>query len=92
MRPAAGAAAAAALGAVIACASPEAERVRGGGPGADPGNRDAIVEIHAGAEMYAGTPCMTSLPRCAGPLPVSGLTIEPAGEGFAEAPEGEEDR
>lgn len=62
--------------ALAACASPEADRVRGGGPGADPGNRDAVVEIHAGAEPYAGTPCMTSLPRCTGPMPVSGLTEE----------------
>lgn len=63
-----------ACAALAACASPEAERVRGGDPGADPGNRDAIVEIHGGAEPYAGTPCMTSLPECTGPMPVSGLT------------------
>lgn len=65
-----------ACAAMAGCASPEAERVRGGGPGADPGNRDAMVEIHAGAEPYAGTPCMTSLPECTGPAPVSGLTEE----------------
>lgn len=75
--------AALALAAIVAlggaaCDSPEAERVRGGGPGADPGNRDPIVEIHAGAEPYAGTPCMTSLPACTGPMPVSGLTREEA--------------
>lgn len=71
----AGAVLAVALGAAtVACDSPEAERVRGGGPGADPGNRDEVVEIHAGAEPYAGTPCMTSLPECTGPMPVSGLT------------------
>ncbi len=40
-----------------ACASPEATRERGGGPGADPGNRDAIVEIHEGSEPYHDTPC-----------------------------------
>ena len=65
----------AALAATVgACGSPEADRVRGGGPGADPGNRDDILEIHGGADMYAGTPCMTSLPDCDGPAPVSGLT------------------
>ena len=46
----------------VACTSPEADRARGGGPGADPGNRDAIVELHEGAEPYHETPCrMTDL-------------------------------
>lgn len=56
------------------CGSPEAERVRGGGAGADPGNRDEVVEMHRGADMYADTPCLTSLPDCDGPRPVSGRT------------------
>lgn len=76
-RPAASVRPAIAAGGIVllaACASPEAERVRGGGAGADPGNRDAVVELHGGAEMYAGTPCMTSLPECTGPDPRSGLT------------------
>lgn len=64
----------ASLAGIAACGSPEAERVRGGGLGADPGNRDEIVEMHLGAEMYAGTPCLTSLPDCDGPPPVSGRT------------------
>jgi hypothetical protein len=38
------------------CASPEAERVRGGGPGADPGNRGTVVWMHEGADPYYGTP------------------------------------
>jgi hypothetical protein len=38
-----------------ACESPEARRARGGGPGADTGNRDAAVEIHAGARPYYHT-------------------------------------
>lgn len=59
---------------LTACGSPEAERVRGGGPGADPGNRDEVVEMHRGADMYADTPCLTSLPDCDGPRPVSGRT------------------
>ncbi|HEX6063787.1 MAG TPA: hypothetical protein VFZ04_06170 [Longimicrobiales bacterium] len=46
---------------VAACSSPEAGR-KTGQPGADPGNRDAIVEIHQGAEPYHDTPCrMTDL-------------------------------
>ena len=39
-----------------ACDSPEANRTRGGGPGADTGNRGEIVRMHEGAEPYAGTP------------------------------------
>ncbi|MDP9382411.1 MAG: hypothetical protein M3Q29_20190 [Chloroflexota bacterium] len=34
---------------LIGC-SPEAQRTRGGGPGADPGNVDSVVEIHRGAD------------------------------------------
>lgn len=56
----------------VACASPEARRTRGGGPGADPGNRRAAVQLHAGADPYYGTPCATTLPRCDGPRPVFG--------------------
>jgi hypothetical protein len=39
-----------------ACTSPEATRERGGGPGADVGNRGAVVELHGGAEPFHGTP------------------------------------
>lgn len=38
------------------CTSPEAERARGGGPGADIGNRGDPVVMHAGSSPYAGTP------------------------------------
>jgi hypothetical protein len=41
---------------LAACASPEATRTRGAGPGADVGNRDKFVEIHAGADPYWETP------------------------------------
>jgi hypothetical protein len=52
----------------LACASPEALRARGGGPGADTGNRPAVTEIHGGAEMYYRTPCR--LPTdCTGAAP-----------------------
>ena len=44
-----------ALGALAGCTSPEATRQRGGGPGADVGNRGG-VELHAGANPYANTP------------------------------------
>ncbi len=56
--------------ALAACTSPEAERTRGGGPGADVGNRDPVVEMHAGSVIYYETPCETTLPECTGPLPV----------------------
>jgi hypothetical protein len=53
-----------------ACASPEATRVRGGGPGADIGNRDGVIEMHEGSVIYANTPCVTTLPECNGPIPL----------------------
>lgn len=43
-------------GALAACTSPEANRVRGGGPGADVGNRDRPMEMHAGSKPYWQTP------------------------------------
>jgi hypothetical protein len=55
---------------LAACGSPEAERVRGGGPGADVGNRDARVEMHAGSVIYFNVPCNTTLPSCDGPMPL----------------------
>jgi hypothetical protein len=48
----------AAAAALAACTSPEAERVRGGGPGADVGNRGAPVVMHEGSRPYAGTPTL----------------------------------
>lgn len=61
-----------------ACDSPEADRVRGGGPGADLGNRDRVVELHGGSVIYSETPCLTPQEECPGPLPTSGLPEEPA--------------
>ena len=52
---------------LIGCASPEADRERGGHPGADPGNRDAIVEIHEGSEPYHKTPCRMPDVECPEP-------------------------
>lgn len=42
--------------AVAGCTSPEASRERGGGPGADTGNRRPEVLMHEGALPFAGTP------------------------------------
>ena len=53
-----------------ACVSPEARRARGGGPGADIGNRGPTVVFHAGADPYYRTPCVTGV-ECTGPKPVS---------------------
>ena len=39
-----------------ACSSPETARTRGGGPGADLGNRGKIVRMHEGARPYEKTP------------------------------------
>jgi hypothetical protein len=45
-----------ACAALTACRSPEATRQRGGGPGADPGNRPAQVKMHEGSRPYWNTP------------------------------------
>ena len=50
-----------------ACTSPEASRTHGGGAGGDVGNRDAVVDIHAGAQPYYHTPCR--LPFDCHPVP-----------------------
>jgi hypothetical protein len=56
-----------------ACRSPEGERTRGGGPGADVRNRGPVVQMHAGSRMYYETPCLLPEERCTGPRPASGL-------------------
>jgi hypothetical protein len=38
------------------CSSPETTRTRGGGPGADSGNRDKIVRTHEGSRPFEKTP------------------------------------
>jgi hypothetical protein len=58
---------------LVGCAeSPEATRVRGGGPGGDPGNYGRSTELHAGSEMYYKTPCRTVKVKCTGPKAVFG--------------------
>jgi hypothetical protein len=41
---------------VSGCVSPETTRTRGGGPGADVGNRRATVELHEGSDPFWKTP------------------------------------
>jgi hypothetical protein len=62
---------------LTACVSPEATRTRGGGPGADVKNWNQPVELHAGAEQYYRTPCVTEPVKCNGPPPVFGPTPPP---------------
>ena len=40
------------------CESPEATRTRGGGPGADRGNRPADVRMHEGSRQFWQTPIL----------------------------------
>jgi hypothetical protein len=61
---------------VVGCESPESRRVRGGGPGADVGNRRATVIFHQGAVVYYKTPCATKV-ECKGPPAVFGKTWTP---------------
>ena len=44
--------------ATAGCASPEATRTRGGGAGADIGNRPATIRMHEGSRQYWKTPVM----------------------------------
>ena len=41
---------------LAACASPETTRTRGGGPGADIGNRTKFVQMHEGSRPFENTP------------------------------------
>lgn len=51
------------LAAVAAgCASPEAARTRGGGPGGDTGNRPETVKMHEGSEPFWKTPELIPTP------------------------------
>jgi len=60
-----------------ACSSPEASRTRGGGPGADVKNWRQPVELHAGAQPFSDTPCVTEPVECTGPPTVFGPTPPP---------------
>ena len=55
--------------AITGCTSPEANRQRGGGPGADPNNRPALVKMHEGSRQYHETPVR---------IPVDGTPLAPS--------------
>ncbi len=40
----------------LAACSPEASRTRGDGPGADPGNHGAVIQLHGTPEPFYQTP------------------------------------
>jgi hypothetical protein len=61
---------------LAACDSPEAGRPPGH-PGADVKNWGEPVEIHAGAQPYYDTPCVTERVECHGPPAVFGPTPPP---------------
>ena len=54
---------------VNGCTSPEATRTRGGGPGADVGNRSEVVAMHEGSKPFWNTPVR---------IPVQHPPLEPA--------------
>jgi len=54
---------------VVGCASPETTRTRGGGAGADVGNRGQIIRMHEGARPFEKTPRL---------IPVKPPPLEPA--------------
>jgi hypothetical protein len=66
--------------ALAGCASPEAARARGGGLGADVGNRGAPVRMHEGSVPYYRVQCNTTLPHCNGPLPLHTARRQALGE------------
>jgi hypothetical protein len=61
----------AAVLALSACAPPETQRARGGGPGADIGNRSRVVEMHAGSVIYPDERCFVQGAACTGPMPLA---------------------
>jgi hypothetical protein len=46
---------------LMACSSPETTRKRGGGPGADVGNRGPVVNMHEGSRPFFQTPELISV-------------------------------
>jgi hypothetical protein len=48
--------------ALAACTSPEATRMRAGGPGADTGNHGREVQMHEGSNPYWRTPRLLAAP------------------------------
>ncbi len=60
---------------VAACSSPEATRVRQGGPGGDIGNRRERVEIHGRTDPSYDVPRVGEGVRIAGPDPQTGQNL-----------------
>ena len=56
---------------IVGCASPETTRTRGGGPGADVGNRVKVVEMHEGSQPFWKTPKI---------IPTKHPSLEPANQ------------
>ena len=56
---------------LLGCTSPEVTRTRGGGPGADVGNRQEVVRMHEGARPFENTPKL---------IPGKPPTLEPANQ------------
>ena len=61
---------------LTACVSPEAGR-RPGQAGADLKNWGRPIELHAGAQPYHDTPCVTEQVECHGPPAVFGAIPPP---------------
>ena len=70
---------------LAACTSPEATRVRAGGPGGDTGNRARVVEMHEGSEPYWRTPRLIGEALRA-PTRAAGQADQPRGGGPAASP------
>jgi hypothetical protein len=56
------------------CTSPEAIRSRGGGPGADVGNRREVVAMHEGSQPFYETPAL---------IPAAHPSLAPASQAAA---------
>jgi len=56
---------------IEACNSPESTRTRGGGPGADLGNRGQVTRLHEGAKPFENTPKL---------IPTKGPPLESASQ------------
>jgi hypothetical protein len=67
----------------VACSSPEATRLRAGGPGADVGNKSAVVQMHEGSRPFHKTPARIGHAGLAALEPASQADRLSRGEGSA---------
>jgi hypothetical protein len=70
----------------VACSSPEATRMRSGGPGADVGNRSPVVQMHEGSRPFHDTPTRIGNSGLAVLEPASQADRLSRGEGAASPP------